>query len=104
MRNRGRSRGAGRRLVGPGAGVDLAHTILTITNGGGFPTVTTAAAHGITDLPGFPNVSITLAGTAGYDGTYSVAASELEVVTATTFNLPLTAYVADSAGGTWNLA
>ncbi len=79
-----------------GSGPDAAHTILTITDGGGIPLVTTAGPHGLAvDDP------IVISGTSGglYDGPIVTAGSD----TPTTFFIN-TVYTADATGGSWRLA
>jgi hypothetical protein len=100
MRNRGRRRGAGRRLSSVGGKALGRFDILTITNGvgpdDGFMYVTTAAPHGLT---GSETVVISGSSVAFYNGTHLVVAA----ISATVFRTD-TGYASDATGGTWALA
>lgn len=74
----------------------LAHTILTITDGGGFLLATTAGSHGLTD------VDINIADHSNND--YNGGPFSITVLSPTTFRFAEVAYSGDGTGGTWSLA
>ena len=101
MRTRSRRRNAGRRLAAVGGAPDLAHTILTMTDGGfGTPLVTTAAPHGLT----LDDVGLSVVISGNSVPSYNTTDTIVDVPGVDQFMLQTTAYTADGTGGTWRPA